>query len=362
MNIDELKTIRENHTHELEQALKGEKTSFPFIINTIPEKPLVQDGQEFYILAIGGSVFIKARCTKEKGQIFIKKKEMGDKPSFNNVTEFYAFINENVPEDIEYLAINFAYPLAPVFRNGEILDGTLMFGTKENSFTGLVGKMVGESIEEHLMEKRMQKIRVSVANDTICTLLSGMSGVNNPDFLACGIVGTGINFAFFTDKLHPVNLEAANFDKFTQTKYGKMIDEVSQKPGGALFEKETSGGYLYEHFNLFCKEHNLEHHLESSKELDEFAQKCDIGEHGEACKFAAELLDRSAALVACQVAGIMALKKSDMNFIMTGSLFWKAYQFKETVTKYVKQLVPQHSVKFIFVDNCEIYGAAKLIA
>jgi hexokinase len=362
MNLDELKKIRENLTRELELNLQGEKTSFPFIINTIPDKPIVKDGDEFFILAIGGSVFIKARCTKENGQIFIKRKDSGDKPAFDNIAEFFAFINEHVPEDVKYLAINFAYPLDPVFRNGEILDGTLMFGTKENSFTGLVGKKVGETIEEHLLEKRNQTLKVSVANDTICTLLSGMSNINNPDFLACGIVGTGINFAFFTDKTHPVNLEGANFDKFTQSKYGKMIDEVSQKPGGALFEKETSGGYLFEHFNLYCKEHNLDHHLASSKELDNFAQKCDIGEHGEACKFASELLDRSAALVACQVAGIMALKKSDMNFIMTGSLFWKAFHYKETVTKYVKQLVPEYNVKFIFVDNCEIYGAAKLLA
>ena len=313
-------------------------------------------------LAIGGSVYIKARCTKQNGQILIKRKDSGSKPSFNNEAEFFTFMNEHVPQDVKYLALNFAYPLAPVFRNGEILDGTLMFGTKENSFTGLVGKMMGETIEEHFLAKRNQTVRVSVANDTICTLLSGMSNINNSDYLACGIVGTGINFAFFTDKTHAVNLEAANFDKFTQSKYGKMIDEASQKPGGALFEKETSGGYLFEHFNLFCKEHDLDHHMESSKELDEFSKKCDIGEDGEACKFASELLDRSAALIACQVAGIMALKKSDMNFIMTGSLFWKAFQYKETVTNYVKQLVPEHSVKFIFVDDCEIYGAAKLFA
>lgn len=362
MELTELKKIRENLTNELKQSLEGENTSFPFIVNTIQSAPLVKDGEEFFILAIGGSVFIKARCTKDNGQIFIKKKESGDKPSFNNEAEFFAFINEHVPEDVSYLALNFAYPLAPVFRNNEILDGTLMYGTKENSFTGMVGKIVGETIEEHLLAKRNQKVRVSVANDTICTLLSGMSNINNSEYLACGIVGTGINFAFFTDKNHAVNLEAANFDKFPQSKYGKMIDAVSQKPGGALFEKETSGGYLFEHFNLFCKEHNLDHHMDSSKELDDFAKKCDIGEHGQACVFASELLDRSAALIACQVAGIMALKNSDMNFIMTGSLFWKAFNYKETVTKYVKQLVPQHNVKFIFVDNCEVYGAAKLLA
>jgi hypothetical protein len=59
MQLDELKSVRENLTKELELGLQGQKTSFPFIINTIQDRPLVKDGEEFFILAIGGSVFVK---------------------------------------------------------------------------------------------------------------------------------------------------------------------------------------------------------------------------------------------------------------------------------------------------------------
>lgn len=362
MDITELKTIQENFTKELHLANSGTKTSLPFILHQLPEKPLVQDGEEFFVLVIGGSIYQSAVCRKEKGQTIIIKKESGTNPPFKSNIDFLEFCETHIPQNTRYVSLNFAYPMAPVFRNGNILDGRLTGGSKEYTFDGLVGKVVGEEVEKNILEKRNQKVIVSVANDTVCELLSGLSNVNKPEYLACGIVGTGINFAFFLNKTLAVNLEAANFDKFTLSEYAKKIDETSVAPGTALFEKETSGAYLYQHFNLFTKEKGIDLTIETTKDLDEYSKKCDIGEDGETCKFASELLDRSAALIAAQVAGITMYRDTDMNFIMAGSLFWKAINYKDTVQRYVKKLIPQHTVTFILVESCEIYGAAKLIA
>lgn len=362
MEISELKKIQEAFTKELEDAEKGVKTSLPFIPHQLPEKALVQDGQTFFVLVVGGSIYQSAYCKKDHGQILILKKKQGTNPPFKSGEEFLQFCESHIPEDVTNVSINFAYPMAPVFRSGNLLDGKLTNGSKEYTFEGLVGKVVGEEVEKYINEKRGQKINVSVANDTVCELLSGLSNVNKPEYLACGIVGTGLNFAFFLDATHAVNLESANFDKFELSDYAKKIDQKSAEPGKALFEKETSGAYLFQHFNLFTEEKNIDQKIETTKDLDAYSVKCDIGEDGETCKFASDLLDRSAALIAAQVAGITAYKKSDMNFIMAGSLFWKAFNYKETVHRYVKQLIPEYSVTFIAVESCEIYGAAKLIA
>lgn len=362
MNIQSLQTIRQNFTAELEKSQAGEKTSLPFIINQLPAQPLVKDGESFYVLVIGGSIYQYARCKKKQGQIIIEEKEAGVNPPFISAANFFHFIEEMIPNDVHYVALNFAYPLEPVFSKDIKLDGRLIRGTKEYTFDGLIGKVIGEEIERYLLETRQQNVIVSVANDTICELLSGLSNVNKPDYLACGIVGTGVNFAYFIDPTHAVNLEAANFDKFPQSKYGNLIDKTSQHPGTALLEKETSGGYLYQHFNIFAKEKGINIELSSSKDLDEYAKKCDIHGDMEACRFAFELLDHSAALIAAEIAGIVAHKKSDMNFIMAGSLFWKGFSYKETVSRYVKELVPDYTVTFIAVESCEIYGAARLIA
>ncbi|MCX7996545.1 MAG: hypothetical protein N2691_02160 [Patescibacteria group bacterium] len=361
MEISELRKITDAFVEELDMAQRGNKTSLPFIVNQFPDHPLVPEHDDFLVLVIGGTIFQVARCRKEHGQILILRKRAGELVAFSNKDTFLRFVEELIPDDVKYVAVNFAYPLSPLFKKNK-LDGILISGTKEHTFDGLVGLVVGDTIEAYLKEKRGQVVTVSTANDTICELLSGVSKASRPEFLACGIVGTGVNFAFFMDSHHAVNLEAANFNKFPQSKYGKKIDEHSQHPNQALFEKETSGGYLFQHMNLFSEEHGLDLKLKSSKELDDYAKKCEVATEGDACAFAWELLDRSAGLVACQIAGITRYKAADMIFIMAGSLFWKAFNYKESVSKYVKILVPEYNVTFITIENCEIYGAARLVA
>lgn len=95
-----------------------------------------------------------------------------------------------------------------------------------------------------------------------------------------------INFALFRQKDQVVNLESGNFDKFPQTNEGKMIDKHSAFPGRQLFEKETAGSYLFQHFNI-------EPRLSSTKELDEVSLRGDL----KASRLAQSLLARSAKLV-----------------------------------------------------------------
>jgi len=227
----------------------------------------------------------------------------------------------------------------------------MTIGTKEHAFLGLIGRQVGVSIEKFIYEKFRREIIVSLANDTICLTLSGLTKFSAKTVCG-GIVGTGMNFAFFLDEKRLVNLEAACFDKFNQTETGKKIDKQSVQRGNSLFEKEVSGASLYQHYNLLTGGK-----LTSTHELDMVARGEKPGEK----TVARDLMKRSAQLIACQAAGIVNFKKQPMNFVMEGSLFWVGWNYKKTVAETIKLLAPDYPVKFVAIPDCGIVGAAKLL-
>lgn len=357
MNIDSLKMTQLNFLTELQDASTGKKNSLPFIIHKLSLTPLVKEGETFEVLVIGGSILKKSLIKKIKQGIKILKIENEKNVYFHTEKGFLNLIFNELYPDTKALALNFAYPLKPVFENGK-LDGILIAAKKEANFHSLVGKKVGLEIENYVFNKSKRKIKVSVANDTVCLMLSGLTKFNWNN-LAAGIVGTGLNFAFFTDKHHLVNLESASFDKFTQTFEGKGVDQQSDKPGKALFEKETSGAYLYKHFNIAIKERKINYpNVSSTEELDIVSHK-NIPQVSE---IAQNILRKSAQLVACQIAGVVAFKKRGMVFNMEGSLFWKGNNYRETVEETVRQLVSEYKVDFVEIENSAIVGAARSIS
>ena len=407
MELITLEIIQKNFLRELQDAYSGKKTSLPFIIHNLSSIPIVKNGDVFEALVIGGSIWKKALLQKTKKEIEIVKKETERSVAFKNEKDFLEFIDNEVKDNIKVLALNFAYPLKPIFEKGR-LDGTLLKVTKEGSFHGLIGKKIGKEIEGYILKKRNKKITASVANDTVCLLLSGLTKYSF-DSLAAGIVGTGLNFAFFLDKERLVNLESANFDKFALSQEASIIDKESSEPNIHLFEKETAGAYLYKHFNLIIKEKKINYpQISSAEELDTLSRK----NIPQVSIIAQSLLEKSAQLVACQVAGITEFKQiaqdlsirhsgesrsagrlqnlsrfphgakrfwtssprssfgeagqndnhESMVFNMEGRLFWKGNEYKETVEKVVKQLVPKYSVRFVEIKDSGTLGAAKLVS
>ncbi len=357
MDLTTLQTITHNFVKELEDATSGKKTSLPFAINQLPTTLLVKDGEEFQILVVGGSVCKIARAKKEGEHIRILSQEEKDRVTFATKEDFFKFLDQEIFSDVSAVALNFAYEMKSVFENN-VLDGILLRPSKENTFTGLVGEKIGATIAAHIKQTRNQDITVSCANDTICLLLSGLTK-NKWDNLAAGIVGTGFNFAIFLDQHTAVNLESGSFKKFPQSAEGKEIDATSIKPGEAIYEKEVSGGYLFKYFNLLLEKKNIDFpKTDSTQAMDELARQ-NIPQVSDLAK---KVLDHSAALVACQLAGITQFQGKDMTFVMEGSLFWKALDYKETVESYFTKLTPEYKVSFINIDHSSLLGAAKLVA
>lgn len=356
MTLSDIETIKESFKEELRNAEKRKESSLSFFINQIPPKPIVEDGQIFQVLTIGGSVRGRALIKKEGGKLFVLKKERSPLPIFRTQEDLFRCVRDLLDEKTTILAINFAYPIDPFF-NGEALDAILVKGTKEHLFEGLVGRAVGQAIEEHLLKQSKRRVKVSLANDTICLLLAGL--ISHPwDSLAGMVLGTGFNMALFLDRDRLVNLEVGNFSKFLQTEEGEEIDRQSAIPGVNIFEKEVSGGYLYSHFNLLIKKRNVSYpELSSTEGLSDVLSSGKL----EARQIAQEVFSRSSKYIASIIAGVLEYIGRDLTFNVEGSLFWKAPGYKEAVEKNVK-LITEFKAEFIKIEDSSILGAAKLVA
>ena len=338
--LSTLKQIRDNFVDELNQANQGKETSLAFLKNPLIQQSSVSNGEIFQVIIVGGSIFKSALVKKENNHLVIVSLFEKKLPLLKNKNIFFSLINKYLNVGVQIVAINFAFPLQPLLRNN-LLDGRLTSATKEHKLAGLINRFIGVELEKYIRKRR---IKVSVVSDTICLLLSSKTDV-------AGVVGTGTNFAFFLDKNTAVNLESGNFNKFPQTETGKEINKRSLNPGQQLFEKEVSGAYLYQHYSVI---------LSSTSELNQLAEKGDF--------LAQKLFERSASLIACQIAGIYLYQESNLKFkilnlkfIMEGSLFWQGYHYQDYVKKYLKLLtVPENAISFIKINNSDIIGIAQL--
>lgn len=335
---------------ELKLACQNNNTSLAFIKHSLSTNKSTL--QSAHTIITGGTNWFSACVDNTYALTHIAS---GTQPLFLTESDFLEFIEHIIPKNASNIGLNFAYPLNPVSRDG-LLDGVLISGSKEHTFTGMTGKPVGKTIEDYLKNKRNQVVRVAVANDTICLLLSGLTKYSW-NKTAAGIVGTGMNFALFEDEHTAVNLESGNFDKFQQSDEGKEINASSVDPGMGLFEKEVSGAYLYKHFNIRSTKSGLDIKIATTQELDALASSSD---DKKANMLAQEILTYSARLVAAQIAGIMEYQKRDLTFVMQGSLFWKGYSYKETVNEMVKQL-SNYKADFVTIEHADLLGAAKLV-
>ena len=351
----ELKSIQLDFYKELEDSSSGKKTSLPFILHSLSSASQVSENETFQIMVIGGSVFKQAIGKKEKTRISFSNKKQEELPNLRTKEDFIYLVERNLNPYTRVVTLNFAYPLSPVFDEGR-LDGVLLSGSKEHTFRGLVGERVGKQLEEYFYKKYKRKILFTVANDTVCLLLSGLNRASW-EKLACGIVGTGINFAYFLGPHDLVNLESANFDKFPISPETREIDLHSIKTGRALFEKETAGSYLYQHFNSILAKQQLPYpKINSTWDLKKLALL-----NTSASPIARDLIRKSAGLIAAQIAGIILFKKRDMTFVMEGSFFWEEDIYREYVESFLKVLVPDRKVTFVHVVDSPFVGAAKLV-
>ncbi len=361
----QLQQFQRRYRHEIETAFSAYKkhhcnpTSLLFIENKLPTKPIVQEGELFQAIVIGGTYARSALCRKSSrstlGFTYVKKPKVSRLPIIKSRGEFVLYLANQIDPRVQKITLVMANALKPIFTRGR-LDGRLVEVSNEKAFAthDLVGKYIGKEIEPPLSDHFKKAIIISVANDGLCLLLSGLTKKRMQKGLVFGIVGTGINFGFlFKDRI-VINLESAEFNAFVPSNTGKMLAEQGL---GSPLGREASGKFLYLHFNDYLKKRRLLYPpLGSTEELSQLASS-----HAwDVSKLAQSFLYRSASLVACQIAGIANFLRSDICCIMEGSLFWKGHNYKQTVSKIVQKLTLRR-VEFLKIPNAEILGAVKLI-
>lgn len=363
-------------THSFIKALSlshsGQKTSLGYISTPLPHRPLVHLHQTFQVMSVGGTNFQTALAQIIDGEIVLDDIQQSPLPIFTSQTEFFNFIASHLQEEITFLSVNLAHALDPLLRD-QIPDGVLISDSKEQNLMEMYGKQVGVELEYYLQQQG-HNITVALTNDTVCLGLARLNHEYTWQGIICGVIGTGINFGFFADPHTFVNLESANFDQFTSTDTGIIVDQDSTHPGLAKFEKEVTGAYLYQHYNLLIDQNHLdEPHASSTDDLSLFAKAGDELHH----QIARQLLERSASLAACQITGIYKFihsltetsdqsesirSKSRLTFVIEGSLFWEGYHYQDTVINYIHQLgIPKHDIHLTHVKDSSLLGAAKLV-
>lgn len=365
-SLSELYTFAQNLTQEIKSAQQGNKNSLAFARNVLPTKNLVGFNQTFQVIMMGGSHLESALMAFEtKSKLKITNFTETLLPKLDSKEIVCDIFLKHLDPKASVVCVNFAYPMRAINRDG-LLDGVLISTPKEHKFEGLLNQTVGLELEKYVEEKTGRKIQVTVCNDTVALGLAAVDYNYHFDYrnAAVGIVGTGYNFGLYEEKNVFVNLESGNFDNFTQSPTGKIIDKESINPGKQLLEKEVGGAYLNKHFNLLNKDQDLD--LKNTQELSKLAENKLGKEEG---LVALEIIERASSLVAMQILALYNFKKETSenpeNFriliLLEGSLFWKGYKFYEFTVETLARLglTPEKYIITHF-DKIGIKGVAKL--
>ncbi len=354
LHISEI--IKKNFLQELRDANAGKPTSLRFIKQNFPLLKPIKPLETFQVLVIGGTILKKALIKKDGHLTEIIDYHEKEHPLLLTKDQFFNYLHDNLYDSVNIAAINFAYPINPILRNGK-MDGILLSGGKGNLLNGLEGVMVGKNLEDHLLNKYQRKMRVFVVNDVIC-LLASLPQDQPKEKIIGAIMGTGTNLSFY-EKDYAVNIQSGGFDKFSPSNECIEIDKDSPRPGKSLFEKETAGAYLYKQFNYLVVKNKINYSLiNSTKELYESVLN---DKNTEVKTLAHMLFEKSAAYFASQTAGLAFFKNEPINVIMEGSLYWENPFYRELFSDYLKILSPKFEIKILKVDNSSIIGAANLL-
>lgn len=279
----------------------------------------------------------------------------------------------------------FSYPATSLF-NG---DAELLKWVKGVNIKDMEGNAVGKPLIDYLNKNSDSNFsKVTVVNDTITSLFSGLKNTNFDAYVGL-IVGTGTNMATFLPsenipKLNeiknwkgktPVNLETGNFFPPHLTATDDVVDYRLDNPGMQRFEKAVSGMYLGRIFKAafpnehFADEMDAERLTYIINHPDEY--KNDYVE------VASQIYERSASLVAASLAGIIkSLHEVDsstkhIQIVAEGSLFWSTVNeeklsysvvVKTCLNELLKKLdMGEKDVVISKIENANLIGAAMAV-
>jgi hexokinase len=253
--------LLENFLAEMDLGLVGKKSSLAMIPTFITiEKPVPAFKPVIALDAGGTNLRVATVVFDEGGNHKISKlnkhKMPGSDEELNKNEFFDKFVEFLLPyaDQADSVGFCFSYP-AEISPDR---DGRLLSWTKEIQAPGVVGEYIGKSIFDRL-ERRGHRLKFSLLNDTVSTLLAGKSAdfAQKYGTYVGFILGTGTNTAYIEQNhnitkrhdLDPegsqaINTESGNFSKCPRSPIDIDFDKTTENRGQYLFEKMISGAYL----------------------------------------------------------------------------------------------------------------------
>ena len=248
---------------EMHRGLAGPGSSLAMIPTYIEAGKEIPPDKQVIVLDAGGTNFRVAsvhfdRSGKPSIDNFVQKpmpgldREVSKDEFFATVAEYMA----GVVDASESIGFCFSYPT-------EILpnrDGRLIRFCKEVKAKEVEGELIGRNLISAI-EAAGHKggKRIAILNDTVATLLAGMSasGERTFDSYIGFILGTGSNCCYVESNREItktsgldlsgeqiVNVESGSFGKAPRGAIDSLLDESTLDPGMYTFEKMFSGGYF----------------------------------------------------------------------------------------------------------------------
>ncbi|AWB65996.1 hypothetical protein C2869_05885 [Saccharobesus litoralis] len=349
---------------------------------------------QVYVLDLGGSNLRAARVElTEDGAILASEVKEFVMPWLRGEIFSKADYLHCLARAIDAVRINNSLPLAFCFSFPctSLTSGDAVL----NKWTkGLfVPDTEGQSVTQDLLalldsEYQLAISGVQIVNDTVASLLAGLSGNSDNVDVSFGgylglIAGTGFNIATMMQvgevaKLEnaslakqqpiPINLECGNHKPLMLADCDNVLDAASELPGQQQLEKACASMYLARLFNILSDDVKVD----ASEGAKAFSAV--VKNHGidsTPGQIATQLYERSAQLTACSlVANLLLLSDSrqidSIKVVAEGGLFWSQltpqHTYEHLTQNYIKQLVSELGLDTEFVikrvEHANLLGSA----
>jgi hexokinase len=269
--------LMEDVLYDMERGLRGDSSSLPMIPAYLSPSCKITPGKTVVALDAGGTNLRSALIRFDENGKTVESEslkapmpgtqgQLGADAFFDEIAAVTAPLIEKAEGKVDGIGFCFSYAMKITAE----ADGILLAFSKEVDAPAVIGKAIGAGLREALIRRNIKPPeRIVLLNDTVATLLSGLSQMPADGGLRRGndlygveagpvigfILGTGINTAYgekcipkigFNSACNPqiVVCESGNFLHRYIGVLDKEYDLATKVPGAYALEKAASGAYL----------------------------------------------------------------------------------------------------------------------
>jgi hexokinase len=262
---------------EMERGLRGPGSCLPMIPAYIRPAAGIAPGKTVIALDAGGTNLRSALVRfggDGKAEVLESLKapmpgtrgRLGAEAFFDEIAAAAAPLLERAGDAVEGIGFCFSYHMEIT----EEADGILRNFSKEVDAPEVIGRSIGAGLREALARRKVRAPgRIALLNDTVATLLSGLSEIPGHGGLRRGedrygveagpmvgfILGTGFNTAYPERRIPKIGFDSPGSPQIVVCESGNFAhrymgfldseyDKTTKSPGAYSLEKACAGAYL----------------------------------------------------------------------------------------------------------------------